>query len=162
MKLRTFTPLLLSTLLLSGCPFDSDKDDDTTAGEEESNALAYYPDWPAIASKVTADPDIEARVSSILAQMTLEEKVGQMIQPNLDDVTPEEAKQYKLGSLLNGGGSWPNKDKHASAGDWAAAADSYWMALEEAYADRGFRIPFMWATDATWPQQCIWCDRIPA
>jgi len=148
MKLRTFTPVLLSTLLLSGCPFDSDKGDETSGGEEDSNTLAYYSDWPAIASKVTVDPDIESRVSSILAQMTLEEKVGQMIQPNLDDVTPEEAKQYKLGSLLNGGGSWPNKDKHASAGDWAAAADSYWTALDEAYADRGFKVPFMWATDA--------------
>lgn len=148
MKLRTFTPILFSTLLLSGCPFDSDKDDETSGGEEDSNTLAYYSDWPAIASKVTVDPDIESRVSSILAQMTLEEKVGQMIQPNLDDVTPEEAKVYKLGSLLNGGGSWPNKDKHASAGDWAAAADSYWTALDEAYADRGFKVPFMWATDA--------------
>ena len=142
------TPILFSALLLSGCSLLDDDDDDGNAGNEDTGALAYYSDWPEIASKVPADPSIESAISDILGQMTLEEKVGQMIQPNLDQVTPEEAKQYKLGSLLNGGGSWPNGNKQASAGDWAAAADGYWTALDEAYADRGFKIPFMWATDA--------------
>ena len=31
-----------------------------------------------------------------------------MIQPELQQVTPQEAAKYRLGSLLNGGGSWPN------------------------------------------------------
>ena len=31
-----------------------------------------------------------------------------MIQPELQQVTPKEAAKYRLGSLLNGGGSWPN------------------------------------------------------
>ncbi|TCS35674.1 glycoside hydrolase family 3 protein [Reinekea marinisedimentorum] len=116
--------------------------------ETEASAVPYFSDWPVIESAVTVDEDIETAVANILAQMTLEEKVGQMIQPNLLEVTPEEAKEYKLGSLLNGGGAWPNEDKYASAADWAETADEYWEALEEAYADRGFRIPFIWATDA--------------
>ncbi|WP_211665316.1 glycoside hydrolase family 3 protein [Leucothrix arctica] len=147
-----FTPILLSTLLLTGCPFFDDDDDSSSQSSDNtiivSDSLAYYAEWPTIESKVTVDTDIESQISVILGQMTLEEKVGQMIQPNLDDVTPEEAKQYKLGSLLNGGGSWPDGDKHASAADWAAKADEYWTALDEAYADRGFKVPFMWATDA--------------
>ena len=112
------------------------------------SGFGYYADWPVINSAVPKDPAIEAAVGEILAQMTIEEKVGQMIQPDLRNVTPEEASEFKLGSLLNGGGSWPNNYKQSTAADWAATADSYWEALESVYADRGFRIPFMWATDA--------------
>ncbi|WP_019614875.1 glycoside hydrolase family 3 protein [Psychromonas ossibalaenae] len=112
------------------------------------STLPYFADWPVINSVITEDADIESKVQSILAQMTLEEKVGQMVQPDLREVTPQEAKQYKLGSLLNGGGGWPNEDKYATAEDWAKESDKYWLALKEAFADRGFDIPFIWATDA--------------
>ena len=37
--------------------------------------------------------------------MTLEEKVGQMIQPDLREVTPAEVTEYKLGSILVAGRS---------------------------------------------------------
>ena len=115
----------------------------------DNNVLVpYFSDWPQINSAVTQDPEIEKMIAEIVAQMTLEEKVGQMVQPDLREVTPEEAKEYKLGSLLNGGGGWPNNDKYATAEDWAKESDKYWQALKEAYADRGFDIPFMWATDA--------------
>ncbi len=106
----------------------------------------YFANWPKIKTK--KDPEIEQFITTILAQMTLEEKVGQMIQPNLRDVTPEEANKYKLGSILNGGGAWPNENKHASAQCWANKADEFWHAVEDAFANRPFRIPFMWATDA--------------
>ncbi|SON52610.1 glycoside hydrolase family 3 protein [Vibrio tapetis] len=106
----------------------------------------YFADWPKI--NIKKDPKIEQTIAEILAQMTLEEKIGQMIQPNLRDVTPEEAKDYKLGSILNGGGAWPNENKHASAQCWANKADEFWLAVENAFSERPFRIPFMWATDA--------------
>ena len=115
---------------------------------ESQTAFKYYADWPKIKSAIVKDSLIEKEVAVILAKMTLEEKVGQMIQPSLDQVTPAEAKQYKLGSLLNGGGSWPNKNKRSTAQDWANTADAYWTALDDAYKTRGFKIPFMWATDA--------------
>ena len=31
--------------------------------------------------------------------------------PDIQYVTPDEAKKYQLGSILNGGGSWPNNKK---------------------------------------------------
>ncbi|MGR5307211.1 glycoside hydrolase family 3 protein [Vibrio mediterranei] len=108
----------------------------------------YFKEWPQIKSAIAKDAAIENEVASIVAQMTTEEKLGQMIQPDLRGVSPEEAKQYKLGSILNGGGAWPNENKHSSAQDWSDKADEFWHAIEEAYADRPFRIPFMWATDA--------------
>lgn len=114
----------------------------------DSSALPYFKAWPKINSVITKDAELERKVHALLAKMTLEEKVGQMIQPNLSEVSPAEAKKYKLGSLLNGGGTWPNADKHATATDWVEIADKYYNALIEAYAGRGFSIPFMWATDA--------------
>lgn len=108
----------------------------------------YFSDWPKITSSIGRDEVIEKEISRIVNLMTVEEKLGQMIQPDLRGVTLAEAKQYKLGSILNGGGAWPNENKHASAQDWANKADEYWFAIEESFEDRPFRIPFMWATDA--------------
>ncbi|WP_413700267.1 glycoside hydrolase family 3 N-terminal domain-containing protein [Psychromonas sp. KJ10-10] len=110
--------------------------------------VPYFQEWPAIQSSIKKDPAMEEKITKILSLMTLEEKVGQMIQPDLRQVTPAEAKKYKLGSLLNGGGGWPNNNKYASAQDWALESDKYWLALQEAYQGRGFTVPFMWATDA--------------
>lgn len=110
--------------------------------------VPYFAQWPAIESAIAKDPKIENKIVEILAKMTLAEKVGQMIQPDLRGVTPQEAKNYKLGSLLNGGGGWPDNNKYSTAQDWAKESDKYWLALEEAYQGRGFKIPFMWATDA--------------
>ncbi|OCH18914.1 1,4-beta-D-glucan glucohydrolase [Aliivibrio sp. 1S165] len=110
--------------------------------------LPYFDEWPQIQSAIPKRDYIEERVSDIVAQMTLGEKVGQMIMPEYRQITPEEAKLYKIGSVLNGGGGWPNENKHASAMDWALQSDQYWIALDEAYAGRGFKVPFLWATDA--------------
>jgi len=110
--------------------------------------VPYYGEWPKIESNIAKNLLIEAKIVNILSKMTLEEKIGQMIQPDLREVTPEEAQQYKLGSLLNGGGGWPDNNKYATAKDWALESDKYWEALENAFKGRGFTIPFMWATDA--------------
>ena len=48
-------------------------------------------------------PDME-RIEQIINNMSLREKVGQVIMPDIDAVTPELAKKFKLGSILNGGG----------------------------------------------------------
>lgn len=108
----------------------------------------YFAQWPKIHSAIPKDQKMEQSIKALLKQMTLEEKVGQMIQPDFREVTPEEITKYKIGSVLNGGGGWPNNNKHASAADWAHQADQYWLAAEAGFKGRGFRIPFMWATDA--------------
>lgn len=112
------------------------------------NPLPHFDDWPVIQSAVPKDPAIESEIENILNQMTLAEKVGQMIQPDLREVTPAEAEEFKLGSILNGGGAWPSDNKYSSAMDWAKESDKFYEALERAYSGRGFRVPFAWATDA--------------
>jgi beta-glucosidase len=110
--------------------------------------LNYLPDWPDLRADLPADPALEQFVRGILAQMTVEEKLGQMIQPDLAELTAEDVRAYRLGSALNGAGRWPGGDRRASAIEWATVLDGFWQAAEEAYRDRPFRIPFMWATDA--------------
>ncbi|WP_413283203.1 glycoside hydrolase family 3 N-terminal domain-containing protein [Vibrio sp. MA40-2] len=108
----------------------------------------YFLDWPKIQSAIQTDASQEAEIKRIVGLMTLQEKVGQMIQPDIRGISIQEATEYKIGSILNGGGAWPNEDKHASAEDWASKSDEYWFAVEKAFEGRPFRIPFMWATDA--------------
>ncbi|MGR5120903.1 glycoside hydrolase family 3 N-terminal domain-containing protein [Vibrio astriarenae] len=112
------------------------------------NRIPYFEEWPKVMSKIQKNSEIEKKIEDILSQMTLEEKVGQMVQPEIREITVEELKAYKIGSVLNGGGAWPDGNRYATAQDWANKADDFWLATEEVFEERPFRIPFIWATDA--------------
>jgi beta-glucosidase len=103
-------------------------------------------DWPRIRSEIRRDPFTEATVALMVSRMTLAEKVGQMTQAEIQSITPAEVRQYHIGSVLNGGGSWPNNDKHATPSAWLALADAYWDAALA--ADGAVKIPIMWGIDA--------------
>ena len=76
----------------------------------------------------------------------MEQKVGQMIQAEIGNVTPDDAGRFGLGAILNGGGSFPGGNKHASVDDWLALADAHYDA---AVADAPeSAIPPLWGTDA--------------
>ena len=140
---RVLVSILLMVVIAGCTPINS------VRWKDHSESLIEQLDWPIIAGFSRHEREAtELQVLSLLSKMTLEEKVGQMIQPELQQVTPEEAAEYRLGSLLNGGGSWPNKNKHSTVNDWVSLADKYWLALDKAYDKRGFKVPFMWATDA--------------
>lgn len=103
--------------------------------------------WPKIESDIKKDPVIEARIQALLAKMSNEEKVGQIIQPELKRVTPDDVKTFHLGSILNGGGTFPNNDKYASADDWIRVAESFYQASMDT-SDGRMAIPIIWGTDA--------------
>ena len=53
----------------------------------------------------------DAPVESLLAQMTLDEKIGQMVQPDVHALKePADIEKYCLGSILNGGGGGPTNN----------------------------------------------------
>jgi beta-glucosidase len=93
------------------------------------------------------DNDIEAKVAALLARMTLEQKVGQMVQPDIRSVTPDDVRKHRLGSVLNGGGAFPGENKHASVADWVALADRFYDASMDT-ANGALAIPIIWGTDA--------------
>ncbi|MDO8341782.1 MAG: glycoside hydrolase family 3 N-terminal domain-containing protein, partial [Cellvibrio sp.] len=103
--------------------------------------------WPSITSKVKIDPALEAKIDELLAQLSLEEKVGQMIQPEIRHLTPQDIKDYHIGSVLNGGGSVPNGNRYSKAADWLGIADAYYQASMDT-SDGKVAIPIMWGTDA--------------
>lgn len=113
------------------------------AAEVSTDALG---EWPRVTSAIAASPALEARIQRILAGMTLEQKVGQMTQPEIRHVTPEQVRRFAIGAVLNGGGSWPQGKKTASAADWAALADQYYDASMA--TDLPLKVPLIWGTDA--------------
>lgn len=103
--------------------------------------------WPALESPVPLDPEIEGRIDGLLARMSIEEKVGQVIQGEIRHVTPADVKTYHLGSVLNGGGSHPGNERRTDPADWLELADAYWEASMDT-SDGGAAIPIIWGTDA--------------
>ena len=81
--------------------------------------------WPVGVAGPKRDPQVEARIDSLLRQMSIEEKVGQIIQVDIGAVTPDELRQYPLGSVLAGGDSGVDGDERAPAADWQALARAY-------------------------------------
>ena len=96
--------------------------------------------------KIEEDP-VELRIQEIMKDLTLEQKVGQMVQGEIKWVKPSDVTKYHLGSILNGGGSFPNKNKNSTMQDWLSLADDYYLASQDT-SGGGAGIPIVWGTDA--------------
>lgn len=101
--------------------------------------------WPA-RKPARLDPATEARIAQIVAGMTLEQKVGQMTQADIRSITPDQVRQYYIGTILNGGGAWPQMNKHAALADWTRLSAAYSAAAMS--TDMTTRIPLIWGIDA--------------
>ncbi|HET7705826.1 MAG TPA: glycoside hydrolase family 3 protein, partial [Thermoanaerobaculia bacterium] len=113
------------------------------------SASAQMPDvhpeiWPEVPREVPRDAALEKRIDDLLKRMTIEQKVGQVIQPSITTITPADVRNYGFGSVLNGGGGWPGDVRKAAPKDWLALADAFY----EASMDTPLRIPVMWGVDA--------------
>ncbi|NNE58309.1 MAG: glycoside hydrolase family 3 protein [Hellea sp.] len=97
--------------------------------------------------KAVSELNINSQAIDLLSRMTLEEKIGQIIQADISAVTPEDLKTYNLGSVLNGGNSAPGGGKTAAPEEWVALADAFWTASTDT-SDGGIGIPAIWGTDA--------------
>jgi beta-glucosidase len=117
------------------------------AAESQIAGVANPEIWPTYEYPVPLQADDEARIASLLGRMTLEEKIGQLIQADLCCVTPEDVRTYNLGSILVGGNSGPNGNDLSPAPDWLAAADDFYVASVDV-GDGGVGIPIVWGTDA--------------
>jgi beta-glucosidase len=118
------------------------------ADSADGTRASVHPEvWPSPKWPFPVDAALEARVQSILKTMTLEEKVGQVVQADIASVTPADARKYHLGSILNGGNSGPGGDDLAPAPKWLALADQFYAASVDKTGGRA-GIPLMWGTDA--------------
>jgi beta-glucosidase len=103
--------------------------------------------WPSVSSALPPNEEIDTRVEAILERMSLDEKIGQVIQAEIGSVTADDVRRYHLGSVLNGGGSHPGGEKYARIADWVALADAFWEASTDT-GDGGQGIPVIWGSDA--------------
>ena len=67
------------------------------------SGVAGAASWPRAVTSAAPDRALEARVHSIVADMTLEQKVGQITQAEIRSITPDDVRKYYIGSILNGG-----------------------------------------------------------
>ena len=118
------------------------------AGETERPAPVHPAQWPSLLPDLLIRPQVESFVSQLLAQMTLDEKVGQMIQGDIDSITPDDLHKYKLGAILAGGYAAPGKDAHAAPKAWLELADAFYKAADEPGASPHRPIPVLFGIDA--------------
>jgi beta-glucosidase len=96
---------------------------------------------PAPARKKLSSYDDQ--VKRVLAQMTLDEKIGQMTQPEQSELKePADIEHYFVGSLLSGGDSDPKEGNSFEA--WT----NLYNRLQAHTANTRLRIPFLYGIDA--------------
>ncbi|HEX8985094.1 MAG TPA: glycoside hydrolase family 3 N-terminal domain-containing protein [Bryobacteraceae bacterium] len=110
-------------------------------------ALALILIWPAVSGQAAAPPtklsSFDPQVNQLLARMTLDEKVGQMTQPDrLYLKSDSDIEKYSLGSVLSGGDSDPEAGNSLEA--WTNMYDRY----QKHSAAMRLKIPLLYGVDA--------------
>ena len=101
--------------------------------------------WPVAHSPAAlTSPATEAAIDRLLARLTIEQKVGQIIQADISAITPTDLAIYPLGSILAGGNSGPYGDERADAVKWRRMVDEFRAASVKA----GAGIPILFGVDA--------------
>ena len=156
--MRSWLLVLMGSSILAGCVSASQ----TATGLENSaeaslagkalpagNVSLDLASWPTIAEPAATQNEaiLDARVEDLISRMTVAEKVGQILQPEITNITPEEVREYHIGSVLNGGNGRPNNDVRAKPSEWLALADAYYEASMDT-SDGGVAIPIIWGIDS--------------
>lgn len=136
--------LSVVAVLLAGCAAPLMQG--ALAMQAQPEAAVANPEiWPAAKSpEAITDPQTEATIASLLARMTIEQKVGQMIQADISAITPADLERYPLGSILAGGNSGPYGDERADATKWVRMVAEF----REASGKSGAGVPILFGVDA--------------
>jgi beta-glucosidase len=136
-------PALLSAALLAFTASGA-----IALAQPASSAVAHPSRWPAAHSPSTiTDAATEKRITDLLAKMTLEQKVGQVVQADISTITPEDLTAYPLGSVIAGGNSGPYGNERGSAADWHRLVTSFEAQAAKPGAN-GIAIPILFGVDA--------------
>ncbi len=113
-----------------------------------AQAAAQAAHWPVAASPAAlTDAATEAFITRLMSRMSLQEKVGQTIQGDINSIVPEDLLHYPLGALLAGGDSGPQGDDRASAARWVQTIAAFRHAAALRAADHT-PIPLLFGIDA--------------
>jgi len=132
-------PLACSALAATPCAM----------GATDGTPGTAHPDlWPAAAHGTLLRPEIERLVDALLDVMTVEEKVGQVIQADITSITPADLLSYKLGSIQASGNSAPGNDVRAPPQAWLDLTEAFHRASVQSDQQRHAPIPILFAIDA--------------
>lgn len=112
-----------------------------TASTVVGAGLAGAPARAAVLPYQDPSLPVPTRVSDLLSRMSLDEKLGQMTQAERSAVTNTQITQFRLGSLLSGGGSAPSPNNATS---WANMYDGF----QNAALATPLGIPLIYGVDA--------------
>jgi beta-glucosidase len=113
--------------------------------QQPASSVAHPAIWPAVKAMPKRDAAVEQRIDALLRTMSVEDKVGQLLQVDIGSITPAQVRETRIGSVLNGGNSGPYDDEYAPPAKWLKLADEYYDA---SMAAPGAKIPIIWGTDA--------------
>src|ERR1700691_5421573 len=113
---------VLAALLWGGC----------AAAAPPPAAASVHPELWSIVAPPSPDAATEAFVQQLLDHMSLEDKVGQMIQADIASISPAELRTYKLGSILAGGNAAPGDNVRTAPQAWLDLTDAFYRASLEA------------------------------
>jgi beta-glucosidase len=137
---RALFSAVAAAALLTGCA--------ALAGPatEPASATTNPSVWPVAASPAAiTDARTEALIDALMARMTVEEKVGQLIQADIGAISPADLAAYPIGSILAGGNSAPAGDERAPLQNWVTLSRAF---REAAAARPGAAVPLMFGIDA--------------
>ncbi|KAL3633648.1 hypothetical protein CASFOL_022410 [Castilleja foliolosa] len=107
------------------------------------------------AMALTQDPKIDTlykdpkqpmalRIKSLVDQMTLKEKIGQMVQLDRPNITPEILRDYSIGSVISAAGSTPRDNHTATPEEWVDMVNEY----QKGSLSSRLGIPMLYAIDS--------------
>ena len=116
--------------------------------QSPTDAVVHAPQWPSARSPAAiTDPATERLITQLMARMTAEQKVGQLIQADISTITPADLRAYPLGSILAGGNSGPYGNERAGAAEWNRLVGEFRAASLKPAAN-GVAIPILFGVDA--------------
>ena len=122
--MRIRLPAVLSALLLATASI-------AVPAPARANHLPYHdPNLP-----------VATRVNDLLSRMSLDEKLGQMTQAERGSISNAQVTQFRIGSVLSGGGSAPSPNNATS---WANMYDGF----QNAALTTPLGIPLLYGADA--------------
>ncbi|KAI5391494.1 hypothetical protein KIW84_076344 [Lathyrus oleraceus] len=85
---------------------------------------------------------LDTRIKDLVDRMTLEEKIGQMVQIERTVASTDVVNKYYIGSILSGGGSAPKAE--ATANDWVDMVNEF----QKGALSTRLGIPMIYGVDA--------------
>lgn len=138
------TSVLAVLLVWHSCPAMA-----AQASEGSGSAIAHPERWPQVQSVGLVDSETERWIDGVIAKMTLEEKVGQMIQADISTIRPADLRTYPIGAILAGGDSPPlNGEDRSGAAAWLETARAFRSVSIEKRPGRRVAIPVLFGIDA--------------